>query len=116
GIGGHTATHPILAALEESAARREIVEGRDVLQGIVRQPVRLFAYPNGKPNVDYSAVHVRMIKALGFAAAVSTAPGAARAETSSWGLGRFSEGDGRGGGGGIRLGRNLFKPADTAVA
>jgi len=116
GIGGHTATHPILAALEDSAARREIVEGRDVLEGIVRQPVRLFAYPNGKPNVDYSAAHVRMIKALGFAAAVSTAPGAARAETSSFELPRFTPWDRTPARWGIRLARNLFKPAETAVA
>jgi len=116
GIGGHTATHPILAALDEAAARREIVEGRDLLEGIVRQPVKLFAYPNGKPNVDYSAVHVRMIKALGFAAAVSTAPGAARAETSSFELPRFTPWDRTPARWGIRLARNLFRPVETAVA
>ena len=32
----------------------------------------LFAYPNGRPNDDYHAEHVRMVKEAGFDAAVST--------------------------------------------
>jgi peptidoglycan/xylan/chitin deacetylase (PgdA/CDA1 family) len=116
GIGGHTVSHPILAGLDDAAARREIADGRDLLQGIVRQPVRLFAYPNGKPNVDYTAAHVRMTKELGFAAAVSTAPGAARAGDSPYQLPRFTPWDRTPARWGGRLARNLFTRVEMASA
>jgi peptidoglycan/xylan/chitin deacetylase (PgdA/CDA1 family) len=90
GIGGHTMTHPILARIDEETARREIAQGRDALVDIIRQPVKLFAYPNGKPGVDYTALHVRMVRDLGFAAAVSTRPGAARTGESLHELPRFA--------------------------
>lgn len=90
GIGGHTMTHPILTRLDASEARREIAEGRDRLQSLVGQPVTLFAYPNGKPDTDYGTAHVRMVQALGFRAAVSTAPGAARCGDSPFELPRFT--------------------------
>ena len=35
----------------------------------------LFAYPNGKPDVDYRAEHVGIVRELGFEGAVSTAWG-----------------------------------------
>ncbi len=89
-------------------ARREIADGRDVLEAIVRQPVRLFAYPNGKPNVDYPCAHVRMAKELGFVAAVSTAAGAARVGDPLHQLPRFTPWDRTPRRWGARLARNLF--------
>jgi peptidoglycan/xylan/chitin deacetylase (PgdA/CDA1 family) len=89
-IGAHTLTHPILTRLDEAAARREIADGRDVLESTIGQPVKLFAYPNGKPNADYAAAHVRIVRELGFSAAVSTAAGAARASDSAFELPRFT--------------------------
>ena len=90
GIGGHTLSHPTLARLDDREARREIAEGRDALEALTRQPVKLFAYPNGKPGSDYTAAHVRIAKDLGFAAAVSTAWGAARIGDSLYELPRFT--------------------------
>lgn len=90
GIGGHTATHPILARLDAAAARDEIAGGRETLEDLVRQPIELFAYPNGRPDTDYGSAHVQMVKAMGFRAAVSTAPGAARAADSLFELPRFT--------------------------
>jgi peptidoglycan/xylan/chitin deacetylase (PgdA/CDA1 family) len=116
GIGGHTASHPILASLDEAAATREISGGREALEGIVRQPVTLFAYPNGKPGVDYTAKHVQIAKALGFAAAVSTAAGAARAGDSRLELPRFTPWDRTATRWGARLVRNLFTQVKTASA
>jgi hypothetical protein len=113
GIGAHTASHPILARLDDATARREIAEGRDRLEAIVRQPVRLFAYPNGRPSVDYSAVHVRMVKELGFAAAVTTAAGAARTGDSPHQLPRFTPWDRTAARWGGRLARNLYTPVEA---
>ncbi|MGH8851496.1 MAG: polysaccharide deacetylase family protein [Casimicrobiaceae bacterium] len=114
-IGGHTVTHPILARLDEAAARREIADGRDALEAIVRQPVRLFAYPNGKPDVDYAGAHVRMAKQLGFAAAVSTAAGAAQRGDPLHQLPRFTPWDRSTARWGLRLARNLFTRIEIAA-
>jgi peptidoglycan/xylan/chitin deacetylase (PgdA/CDA1 family) len=92
-IGGHTTSHPILARMENSAARADIAHGKEILEGIIRVPVRLFAYPNGKPGQDYLPDHVRMVRHLGFDAAVSTAHGAARMDSDLYQLPRFTPWD-----------------------
>ncbi|MGQ0834939.1 MAG: polysaccharide deacetylase family protein [Gammaproteobacteria bacterium] len=76
-VGAHTVSHPILARLDEETARREILESRSVLQSITGAPVTAFAYPNGRPLRDYDRLHVEIVRRAGFAAAVSTAWGAA---------------------------------------
>ncbi len=90
GIGAHTVTHPILTRMAESDARHEIVASRDRLAAIVGEPVTLFAYPNGKPGVDYAAEHVRIVKEAGFRAAVSTAWGSASRHADLHQLPRFT--------------------------
>ncbi|HEX6136690.1 MAG TPA: polysaccharide deacetylase family protein [Casimicrobiaceae bacterium] len=116
GIGGHTMTHPILARSDAPTARREIADGRDALEAIIRQPVRLFAYPNGKPGADYAAEHVEMVRGLGFAAAVSTSPGAARAGSSAFELPRFTPWEASAGIWGYRLARNLLTSPRTIAS
>jgi peptidoglycan/xylan/chitin deacetylase (PgdA/CDA1 family) len=76
-IGGHTVTHPILTRLDDDAARNEIVENKRVLEEITGQPLRLFAYPNGKVGMDFDQRHVQMVAAAGYSAAFTTAFGAA---------------------------------------
>jgi peptidoglycan/xylan/chitin deacetylase (PgdA/CDA1 family) len=89
-IGAHTVTHPILARLDADKARREIVASKHDLEATLGQPVRLFAYPNGKPGRDYTTEHVQMVAAAGFTAAVSTAPGAGRRGADVHQLPRFT--------------------------
>jgi Polysaccharide deacetylase len=88
-IGAHTITHPILKRTDESSARREIGASREILQGITGAPICLFAYPNGRPHEDYDAVHVDMVRACGFRAAVSTAWGAASRHSDRFQLPRL---------------------------
>ncbi len=76
-IGAHTVTHPILARVDAETAKREICASKAALEAIVSGPVRLFAYPNGRPGRDYEREHVEMVRNAGFDAAVSTAWGAA---------------------------------------
>ena len=75
-IGAHTCRHPILARISDEAVRAEIADGRAALESIIGARVGLFAYPNGRPNEDYRAEHVAIVRELGFDAAVSTARGA----------------------------------------
>lgn len=92
-IGGHTVTHPILTSLNHDAAYSEIAEGKEYLENLTRSPVRLFAYPNGKPGQDYGIEHVGMVKKLGFSAAVSTAVGVSRSGSDLFQLARFTPWD-----------------------
>jgi peptidoglycan/xylan/chitin deacetylase (PgdA/CDA1 family) len=89
GIGGHTVKHPILARCSDELAWREITEGARQLREVLRSPVDLFAYPNGRPGADYGATHVRMVREAGFSAAFSTSAGAARQGDDAYQLPRF---------------------------
>ncbi|WP_234814961.1 polysaccharide deacetylase family protein [Noviherbaspirillum denitrificans] len=111
-IGGHTVNHPILARLDAKAARREIAEGKEALEGIIGAPVRLFAYPNGKPARDYLAEHVGIVRELGFDAAVSTAWGATASDPDLYQLPRFTPWDQGANKFLLRMGRNLLKRAE----
>lgn len=92
-IGAHTRTHPILAQLELEQARAEIEGSKHDLEGMLGQKVDLFAYPNGKPDVDYRASNVRLVRSAGFKAAVSTAWGASGPDSDSFQLPRFTPWD-----------------------
>lgn len=92
-IGGHTVLHPILAKLPTAQARDEIVRGKEMLQEIIGESVRLFAYPNGKPDSDYKAEHVAMVKELGFEGAVSTSWGGQKKNDDLFQLPRFTPWD-----------------------
>jgi peptidoglycan/xylan/chitin deacetylase (PgdA/CDA1 family) len=76
-IGGHTVSHPILTRLDDEAANREILDNKRQLEAVTGQPVRLFAYPNGKRHADYDARHVQMVVDAGYDAAFTTETGAA---------------------------------------
>lgn len=116
GIGGHTATHPILTEVDEASARAEIRRGRDDLEALLGRAPHLFAYPNGRPEKDYAAEHVRIARESGFEAAVSTAPGAARPDSDPFQLPRFTPWDRTPMRFGLRLARNLAEPRERRAA
>lgn len=92
-IGGHTVTHPILARTTEQDAYREIAQNKEDLEGLLGERLRFFAYPNGKPVLDFGPEHARMAKEVGYTAALSTAPGVATAATDRFALPRFTPWD-----------------------
>lgn len=114
-IGGHTCSHPILAGIEDDAAFREIAEGKQRLENILREPISLFAFPNGKPGKDYLATHVRMVREAGFSAAVSTAIGVARRDADVFQLPRFTPWDKTALRFGLRLVNNMRVPGKVAA-
>ncbi|WP_425257370.1 polysaccharide deacetylase family protein [Rubrivivax sp. RP6-9] len=89
-VGAHTVHHPILRTLPDDEARAEMRGSRERLQQILDAPVALFAYPNGRPGTDYDDRHAAMARSLGFAAAVSTRPGVAKAGDDLFQLPRFT--------------------------
>ncbi|MBO3704811.1 MAG: polysaccharide deacetylase family protein [Candidatus Accumulibacter sp.] len=118
-IGAHTVTHPILARLDPDEARREVVNSRDHLEDLLQDRVGLFAYPNGRPSVDYRAEDAESVRGLGFDAAVTTAWGVADAGSDRMQLPRFTPWDGTRLRFGVRLLRNLLddsRRAGTQIA
>jgi peptidoglycan/xylan/chitin deacetylase (PgdA/CDA1 family) len=113
-IGAHTVNHPVLTRIADDAARAEIDLGRRRLEDITGAPVRLFAYPHGKPAEDYDLRHVRLVRELGFTGAVTTAWGVARPGADPFQLPRFTPWDRERWRYGLRLLRNLAEPARTA--
>ncbi len=93
-IGAHTVNHPILATLDASEAADEMARSREALQTLLGERVGLFAYPNGKPGLDYlPGVHPQLVKELGFDAAVSTQSGASRQGDDVFQIRRFTPWD-----------------------
>lgn len=106
-IGGHTETHPVLARLSTEQATREIEGGRRRLHEITGKPVRFFAYPNGRPGLDYNARTVEIVRRLGFDAALTTACGVADSTSDLMQLPRFTPWDRRELRFGLRMIQNL---------
>ncbi len=92
-IGAHTVTHPILSNLTSAKAENEIVESRKLLQNITSSEVACFAYPNGKPGIDYYKEHTELVKQAGFKCAVSTTWGCANANSDMYQLPRIGTWD-----------------------
>ena len=116
-IGAHTVGHPILTEIDDARARAEINDGRDHLVDILREPIRLFAYPNGRPGRDYRPKHVDLVVQAGFHAAVSTSPLTARPGMSHYELPRFTPWDRTGWRFAARLALNrMFNDGQAAAA
>jgi peptidoglycan/xylan/chitin deacetylase (PgdA/CDA1 family) len=92
-IGGHTAGHPVLAAIDTDTAAREIDAGARRIAEITGRRPRVFAYPNGRPVADYAAEHVAIVRASSFDFAFSTAMGYATTESDRFQLPRFTPWD-----------------------
>lgn len=115
-IGGHTLSHPILSSLPRELARKEILGGKARLEAITGAPLRLFAYPNGRPGVDYHQEHVALVKEAGFKAAVATRWGVAGRQSDPFQLPRFTPWDRSAGRFLLRMAMNSRQVAPAAGA
>ncbi len=88
-IGGHTVRHPILARATAADQRWEITQNlRDIEQWTGR-PARAFAYPNGRPRLDYNADTVTILREAGVDMAFTTEPSFARSDEPALERSRF---------------------------
>ncbi|MDR1424008.1 MAG: polysaccharide deacetylase family protein [Azoarcus sp.] len=108
-IGSHTHNHPLLTACTDAEAEAEIAEGKSRLESAIGEPVRFFAYPNGKPGTDYARRHIDMVRRLGFEAAVTTQWGSNTRQTDPYQLARFTPWDRSRWRFGLRLMGNLMR-------
>ncbi len=115
GIGGHTHSHPILSRLTVEGARTEIATNKARIEEIIGQPLPLFAYPNGKPGLDFTLVHVALVREAGYQAAFSSSPGMAGPGTDAYQLPRFTPWDRTKGRYLARLAQNYFRPGEMVT-
>ena len=113
-IGAHTVLHPILAGLSDDAARAEMLQSKQRLEHILGERVTLFAYPNGRPEQDFTERSVEIAREIGFSAAVSTAKGVAHAGTDPLRIPRFTPWDRSRLRFGARLANNLWAARNAA--
>lgn len=92
-IGAHTVNHPILSSIPADIARREIGDSKLYLERVIQEPIDVFAYPNGRPELDYGIEHRNLVSELGFRAAVSTHWGVGTSQSDRYQLPRFTPWD-----------------------
>lgn len=93
GIGGHTHSHPIIANLDDISLIEELSTNKQILETIIGKPIKLFAYPNGKPEIDYHCKQIQHLKDAGYSAAVTTEVGAVNLDSKRYELARFTPWD-----------------------
>jgi peptidoglycan/xylan/chitin deacetylase (PgdA/CDA1 family) len=92
-IGAHTVNHPILSSISGETARSEIQESKQYLETLLQEPIDVFAYPNGRPELDYTNEHRNLVSELGFKVAVSTHWGVSTTQSDRYQLPRFTPWD-----------------------
>ncbi|GAB3321565.1 polysaccharide deacetylase family protein [Geodermatophilus aquaeductus] len=73
-IGSHTCSHSALATLPRGEARRELLESRTALGGLLGRPPQLLAYPFGAPGT-VARRNARQARAAGYDLAFVNVPG-----------------------------------------
>lgn len=73
-VGAHSMTHPILARCADAEAEWEITESLARVRAEMKNPSRLFAYPNGQPQ-DFGTREECLVQRAGCLGGLSTSPG-----------------------------------------
>ena len=70
--GAHTLHHPVLKNEEDNCSYSEITGSIQQLQQLLGHPIRYFAYPNGRPEIDFGEREMQYLKENNIAMAFST--------------------------------------------
>lgn len=87
-IGAHSTTHAVLTMASSEEARMEISESKKTLEDRLQLDVKTFSYPFGQHNAGI----IKMVKASGYQAAVTTVPKLVDQRTDPYKLGRVLPG------------------------
>lgn len=71
-VGAHTMNHPVLKNEDDDSCLYEITESVSVLGKLLGHPVRYFAYPNGRPEIDFGEREMNYLRMSNIAMAFST--------------------------------------------
>ena len=88
-IGGHSSGHPVLARASLERQREEIAGNLEAIRGWTGKSVRAFAYPNGRPRVDYTEATAAMLGGLGVDVAFTMRPSFAHRDEPALERSRF---------------------------
>jgi peptidoglycan/xylan/chitin deacetylase (PgdA/CDA1 family) len=80
-IGSHTVSHPVLSALGREEALGELLDSKKLLAAELGRPVKVFAYPFGRPQ-HFTAESERLVRQAGYEAACTTVRGVNRSDTN----------------------------------
>jgi peptidoglycan/xylan/chitin deacetylase (PgdA/CDA1 family) len=72
-IGAHTQHHPILTNEDATSVANQITSSISELEKIIEKPVKYFAYPNGRPTLDFAEREVNILQQNNICLAFSTA-------------------------------------------
>jgi peptidoglycan/xylan/chitin deacetylase (PgdA/CDA1 family) len=92
-IACHTHNHPILKGMSADEASKEIAVNKALLEQWLNKPITGFAYPNGRPHVDFDEKTVTVLKTLNFDYAVTTQAGFSQPNFDRFRLPRFTPWD-----------------------
>ena len=73
-IGAHTLNHPILANEDDICSFNEISGSINELSNLLNHEVRYFAYPNGKPYLDFTEREMNYLRNCGIKLAFAIEP------------------------------------------
>ena len=71
-IGAHTLNHPVLKNEDDNTSCYEITESIKRLEALLGHPVTYFAYPNGRPDIDFGEREMNCLRANKIVMAFST--------------------------------------------
>jgi len=80
-IGSHTVTHPILSKCDCEKQKHELQSSKQRISQELRTRCDQFAYPNGQRS-DYNCETLRLLRELGYRAALTSIPGYVLATSS----------------------------------
>jgi peptidoglycan/xylan/chitin deacetylase (PgdA/CDA1 family) len=88
-FGSHTVTHKVLSEIERDSALLEIRASKSVLEDILQEEIKYFAYPCGKIGRDFNEESIQMVKKTGYLAAFSTDNGCINRDSNLFALNRI---------------------------
>ena len=73
-FGSHTVNHPVLSTLDARQRLEEVVRSKETIERELRQPCRVFSYPNGGVG-DFGDTDRRVLRQVGYTGAATQIPG-----------------------------------------